>query len=180
MPVTPATQQTYAKKVIAVLDAAPANPQSPTLAELNAATFIQCHIYGDWLASTPEQSVVSGNRKMCSTTTPQLLGTVTYAVNEITYSYLPQEMGTAGAAGNEAIELLTEGTQQWVAEAHGLDGEGTDAFVADDVVNLYHIEWGVQRRGETGDGESAEASVSQSGVLVSGSEPIYDVVVPAT
>lgn len=176
---TPPVQETYAKKVIAVLDAAPADPNNPTLAELNAATFITCHIYGDWLVSTPNQNVVDGQRKMCKNVTPQRLGSTTYVVNEFTYSYVPQSMGTPGSAGNEAIELLTAGTEQWIAEAHGLDGT-TDAFVENDVVNLYNLELGTQRRGEAGGGtESAEAAVTQSGVLVDGSEPIYDIVAPA-
>lgn len=173
----PTTVKSQGNTVLIALATPPANPAAPTKAELNAGEFIICHIYGDFVA-TPAQNVGEGPRKGCTRVVPKQFGNVTYDISDIQYSYNPQELGTPGAAGNEAFELLAPGTELYLAEGVGLDGK-TDALATGDVVNLYHVETGEQRRGRTGDGEYDEFSVTQSLVMVDGAEPQYDYVVPA-
>lgn len=173
----PETTKSQGNKVVIVLTTPPANPSAPTLAELNAGLFVQCHIYGDF-SGTPSQNVGEGPRKMCTRVVPQQLGNVTYQIADWQYSYVPQQMGTPGAAGNEAIEALAPGTDVYVYEGPGIDG-GSGAVASGDVVNQYHLDCGVQRRGQTGDGEFDEFSVTQSFVMSNGEEPIFDYVVPA-
>lgn len=175
--VMPEEVSSQGNKILIVLDTPPAVPSAPTKAELNAGLFVQCHIYGNF-SGTPTQNVGSGPQKMCTKVTPQELGNITYEIADVQYSYVPQKMGTPGSAGNEAIEALTPGTDVYVAEGVGIDGK-TGALDTGDVVNLYHLECGVQRRGQTGDGEFDRFSVTQSFVLKNGAEPTFDYVVPA-
>lgn len=173
----PETVKSQGNKILIVLTTPPAAPAAPTLAELNAGLFVQCHLYGDF-SGTPNQNVGEGPRKMCSRVQPQQLGNVTYQIADIQYSYVPQELGTPGADGNEAIEALTPGTDVYVYEGAGIDGK-TGAVVAGDVLNAYHLDCGEQRRGQTGDGEYDEFSVTQSFVMSNGESPDFDYVVPA-
>ena len=173
----PETVQSQGNKILIVLNTPPAVPAQPTLAELNAGLFVQCHLYGDF-SGTPSQSTGTAPRKMCSRVEPQKLGNVTYQIADVQYSYVPQAMGTPGADGNEAIEALTPDTDVHVYEGPGIDGK-TAAVVAADVVNYYHLDCGAQRRGQTGTGEFDEFSVTQSFVLADGAEPVYDIVLAA-
>lgn len=173
----PETVKSQGNKILIVLNTPPANPEAPTLAELNAGLFVQCHLYGDF-SGTPNQNVGEGPRKMCSRVVPQQLGNVTYQIADVQYSYVPQALGTPGADGNEAIEALTPGTDVYVYEGVGIDGK-TGAVTAGDVLNGYHLDCGEQRRGQTGEGEFDEFSVTQSFVMADGSEPVFDIVAPA-
>jgi hypothetical protein len=175
--VMPETVKSQGNKILIVLTEPPAAPAAPTLAELNGGLFVQCHLYGDF-SGTPNQNVGEGPRKMCSRIVPQQLGNVTYQIADVQYSYVPQAMGTPGAPGNEAIEALAPGTDVYVYEGPGIDGT-TGAVATGDVLNGYHLDCGEQRRGQTGDGEFDEFSVTQSFVMANGEEPQFDYVVPA-
>lgn len=173
----PNTVKSDGNKILIVLTTPPAAPAAPTLAELNAGLFVQCHLYGNF-SGTPSQNTGEAPKKMCTRVVPQQLGNVTYQIADVQYSYDPQAMATPGADGNEAIEALTPGTDVYVYEGPGIDGK-TGAVTAGDVLNAYHLDCGVQRRGQTGDGEFDEFSVTQSFVMSNGEEPIFDYVVPA-
>lgn len=178
MPLTmPDTVKSQGNSVLVALTTPPAVPAAPTLAELNAGEFITCHIYGDF-GATPTQNVGEAPRKMCARSVPQEFGNVTYTVSDIQYSYVPQEAGTPGAAGNEAMEALATGATIYLVEGAGLDGK-TSALASGDVVNIYKVEAGEQRRGRTGDGEYDQFSIVQSFIMADGAEPQYDYVVPA-
>ena len=178
MPLTqPETVKSQGNTTLIVLTTPPAVVTAPTLAELNAGEFITVHVYGDF-GATPTQNVGSAPRKMGSRVEPQQLGNITYTINDISYSYVPQLTPTPSSPGNEAFEALTEGTEVYLVEGPGIDGL-TSALATDDVVNIYHVECGVQRRGRTGDGEFDEFNVQQSFVMVDGAEPQYDYEVPA-
>jgi hypothetical protein len=172
----PETVGSYGNASLVVLASAP-SLTAPTITVLEAGEAITCHVYGTF-ASAPTQTTGSSPRKMCQINEPQRLGSVTYTINDIQYSYNPQELGTPGAAGNEAFEALTPGTNVWLVERVGISGRNAD-FTAGELVNIYPVECGVQRRGQTGDGEFDEFSVTQSFVLVDGAEPSYDAVVTA-
>lgn len=173
----PPTVKSQGNTVLGVLTTAPAVPGAPTKAELNAGKFITCHIYGNFSAQ-PSQNVGEAPRKMCAKSIPQEFGNVTYPVNDLQYSYVPQDLGTPGSPGNEAFEAFAEGTEVYLFEGPGIDGE-SPSLATGDVINLYHVEAGLQRRGMTGDGEFDQFSVTQGFVMVDGSAPQYDYVVPA-
>ena len=173
----PATVKSQGFTTLIVLTTPPAVPSAPTKAELNAGEFITCHIYGEF-GATPSQNVGSSPRKMCSRVEPQQLGNVTYSINDIQYSYNPQEAASPGGDGNEAFDALAEDALVYLVEGPGLDGTSSVLATAD-VVNIYYVECGVQRRGRTGEGEFDEFSVTQSFVMVDGAEPQYDYAVPA-
>lgn len=175
--VMPETVKSQGNKVLIVFTTPPANPAAPTKAEINAALFVQCYLYGNF-SGTPNQEKGSAPQKMCTKVTPQQLGDVTYEIADVQYSYVPQKMGTPGNVGNKAIETLTQGTKLYVAEGVGIDGTKA-AVAAADVVNIYHLECGTQRRGQTGDGQFDEFSVTQSFVMANGEAPQFDYVVPA-
>lgn len=178
MPLTqPATVKSQGNTTLIVLTTPPAIPTAPTKAELNAGEFITCHVYGEF-GATPTQNVGSAPRKMCSRVEPQQLGNVTYSINDVSYSYNPQEAGAPAGDGNEAFDALTEGAEVYLVEGAGIDGL-TSVLATADVVNLYQVECGVQRRGKTGDGEFDEFNITQSFVMVDGAEPQYDYAVPA-
>lgn len=173
----PNTTPSQGNTVLIVLDAPPA-ATNYTLAELNAGTFITCHVYGDFSAP-PNQSVGESPRKMCKKVNPQRLGNVTYTISDVQYSYFPQGLNAPGEDGNEAMEALPEGAERWLIELPGVDGETSALQASTGVYNKYHVECGVQRRGRTGDGEYDEFSITQSFVMWEGAEPEYDKSVPA-
>lgn len=175
----PPTTKSLGNSVIIVLTTPPASATAPTKAELNAGKFITCHLWGEDTLFTPSQGTVDGPRKRCSKVVPKELGTTTYDVTDLQYSYVPQKTTTPGAAGNEAFEALDEGAIVYLVEGDGLDGK-TSALATADVISFGQVECGVQRRGRTGDGEADDFSVMQSFVLVDGASPVFDYAVPAT
>src|ERR1044072_5374513 len=102
----PEVVKSYGNTSLVVLSTAPAVLTAPTPTELSAGEIISCHVYGEFGAQ-PTQNTGSGPRKMCQINEPQELGSVTYTVNDIQYSYAPQALGTPGSPGNEAFEALT-------------------------------------------------------------------------
>jgi hypothetical protein len=103
----PVTKKSLGQKAVIVLTTPPAAGTGiPTLAEANAGKVLSLHFYGDF-AVTPAQNTGEGPRKLGSQFTPTQLGQVNYPAVDAQYSYDPQKVGTASAAGNEALEALT-------------------------------------------------------------------------
>lgn len=172
MTVMPETQKSQGYTRLVVLAAAPADAESITVAELTGGENITCYLYGDFNAGATE-NIGEGPRKMCARQVPQQFGNVTYTIDELMYSFLPQELDTA--PGNEAKAALTPGTTQHVVELPGLDGQGT-SFAAGDQYVYHKLDLGIQRRGRTGDGEFDEFAIRQSVIYADGGEPIEGVV----
>lgn len=178
MPVSPPTTSLFGKQVAIILTTPPASPSAPTLAELNAGIFIQCHTYG-MLSQQPEEETGTATRKTCATTQDTRRGPTTWPAIELQYSYRPQEAATPGAEGNEVYEALPEGIEVYAYFADGLDGEGTDALVTGDVVNRgFLVETGAQREGPTGDDSFAEAAVMQN-LFPRGGRTLHNYAAPA-
>jgi hypothetical protein len=94
---------------------------------------------------------------------------VNYPAVDAQYSYDPQKVGTVGAPGNEALEALTPGTTRTVIVINGVDGTQTTTLTNAMVTDVYLMQCGVQRKGQTGDGEFDELSVTQSLIVAGGS-----------
>lgn len=168
----PPTVKADGNKLVVLLTTPPAAPTGiPTVAEVNAALFAQLHMYGDF-AITPEQSTGQGPKKLGASQVPTQFGNTNYPAIECEYSYLPQEVATPGAPGNEVYEALVPGTVLTAAVFDGIDGD-VGEVAAGDVADIVKVEAGVRRKGRTGEGEFDEKSVKQALIIVGG-EPIAE------
>ena len=169
----PPTTKALANQLIILLTTPPASSTGiPTLAEVNAGLDAQCFIYGVFNV-TPTQNTGEGPRKNCRPNAPTNLGMVTYPAAEVQYSYMPQELGTPGHAGNKLYEALEPGATVTAVVLDGIPGV-TDAVVLGDVADVYDMTVGVRRKGQTGDGEFDEKSVTQALVVVGGAPVVED------
>lgn len=177
MPITlPPTEKALGRKVVVFLETPPAASTGiPTLVEVNAGLQASLHLYTPFNV-TPTQNTGEGPRKLGAKSVPQQNGLVTYPAVEVQGSYLPQSLGTPGAVGNEVYELMKDteaaGDQLTAVVFDGIDGD-TDPIPANAVGDVYLVEPGVIRKGQTGDGEFDELSFTTSLVIVGG-EPVVE------
>lgn len=175
MPITlPPTELALGKKIVVIHTTPPvAGTGIPTLVEVNAALQASLHLYTPFNV-TPTQNTGEGPRKLGAKSVPQQNGLVTYPAVEVQASYLPQELGTPGAVGNEVYEALktaeAAGSNLTVTVFDGIDGD-TDPIPTDAIGDVYLVTPGVIRKGATGDGEFDELSFTCSLVIVGG-EPV--------
>jgi len=168
----PPTAKALGRKVVVFLDTPPAAATGiPTTVEITAAMFGSLHLYTPFNVQ-PSQNTGEGPRKLGVQTVPTELGLTNFPAVDVQYSYLPQELGTPGADGNELYELLVPGTQVTVVVLNDLPGDSS-SVTAGDVADIFLMECGVRRKGETGDGEFDQFSVMQS-LIVVGGEPIAE------
>lgn len=172
----PLTEKAFARKVVVFLADAPAATTGiPTLTEVNAAFFASLHLYTPFNV-TPDQSTGQGPRKLGSESVPTQNGTVTYPAVEAQGSYLPQQLGTAGAPGNELYELMrdarADGERITTVVFDALNGD-IDTIPADSVGDVYLVEPGKIRKGSTGDGEFDEIAFTV-GLVIAGGQPIAE------
>jgi hypothetical protein len=164
----PPTVSALGNKVVVFLTTPPvATTGIPTLTEVNAALFASLHLYTPFNV-TPSQNTGEGPRKVGQRQVPTELGLVSFPAVEVSYSYVPQELGTPGSDGNELYEALVPGDQVTAVVLDGLDGENTSAVVAGDICDIYLMECGVRRKGQTGDDEYAKLNTLQSLIVVGG------------
>lgn len=173
----PPTTKSFANKVVVVLDTPPAAATGiPTTVEVNAALFASLHMYTPFNV-TPSQNSGEGLRKLGSKFSPTELGMTNYPAVDVQYSYVPQELGTPGADGNELYELMVPGDILTIVVLDGIDGE-TSAVTAGDVADVYLVECGIRRKAPTGDGEFDQFAITQS-LVIKGGEPVAEDVVLA-
>lgn len=170
----PPTANSLGRKVVVFLDTPPAAATGiPTLVETNAAMFASLHLYTPFNV-TPTQNTGEAPRKLGSKVAPQENGVVTYPAVEIQGSYLPQQLGTPGAEGNELYELIRDAyagdDRLTVVVFDDLDGE-LDAIPANAVGDVYLVEPGVVRKGQTGEGDLDQFSFMSS-LVITGGEPV--------
>lgn len=169
---SPPRTKALANTVVVFLTTPPAAATGiPTLVEVNAALFAQCHLYTPFDA-VPNQTTGEAPRPLCEDSAETEFGTTTFAPVEVQYSYMPQELGMPGADGNEVYEALEPGTQVTAVVLHGVSGK-TDTLVAGDVADVFKVEAGKRRKGQTGDGEFDKKSVTQA-LRIVGSGPIVE------
>lgn len=173
MPISlPPTEKALGRKVVVFLDTPPAATSGiPTLVEVNAGLQASLHLYTPFNV-TPNQNTGEGPRKLGAKTAPTENGIVTYPAVEVQGSYLPQELGTPGAVGNEVYEMFkdAEGERITAVVFDGLDGD-VDPIPANAVGDVYLVEPGVIRKGATGDGEFDHLSFTSS-LVIAGGEPV--------
>lgn len=173
MPISlPPTAKALGRKVVVFLDTPPASASGiPTTVEVTAAMFGALHLYTPFNVQ-PSQNTGEGPRKLGSQNVPTELGLTNFPAVDLQYSYMPQEVGTPGAPGNELYELLVPGSTVTVVVLNDLPGDSS-AVSAGDVADVYLMQCGVRRKGETGESEYDQFSVSQS-LIVVGGEPVAE------
>ena len=173
MPLTnPPVASSIGQRTVVILDPADVAAGSgiPTLTEANAGLFASLHFYGS-LRPVPTQNTGEGPKKMGSKFSPTKLGRITYPSIDAQASYLPQALATTGAAGNEVYESFVPGSQRIILVLDDKDAEATTALVANDMADIFLMDIGAQRKGETGDGEFDEFACTTA-LVVAGGEPI--------
>lgn len=136
----------------------------PTVAEMTAGILISNYLMPDWDGITGTQNK-GEDRRFGSKQVFQKLGRINNEVATLTYTYLPQELGTPGDEANEVYETLAPGTNGYLVLGYGLDAENDAAFVADDVVDVVPVTCGEQFKAARGSDEFAPLTVTQELVV---------------
>lgn len=167
----PPVDSALANQTVVILTTPPAASTGiPTVAEVNAGIFMQGYLYGRF-NTTPNQNTSEGPRKLGARTAPIKLGQVTYDAIEISYSYIPQQLGTPGHIGNKAYEALPPGVRVTAVVLDGKPGDTTTAVAVNDIADILLCNVGARAKGVTGDGEADELNVTQK-LTVDKGEPI--------
>lgn len=175
----PPTTKALANTVVAFLTTPPASPTGiPTVAEVNAALFAQCFIYGQF-APSRTRATGEGPTKLCSESSPTEAGRRTYDAVTVQGSYMPQELGTPGADGNELYEALEVDTQVTAVVLQGINGK-TDAVVAGDVADIYLMDVIERTKSMTGEGDFDKLSFTATLLVTEGEIVAEDHVLAAT
>lgn len=151
-------------KVVAALTVA--DLTAPALAtEVNAATSVElsCYLYPAGWAPTATTAKGTKPRRLCSTRDREQFNTTTYSIGDLQYVYDPQ--GDDAAAGNEAKELLTEGTKLYLIERIGLDAQD-EPMATGDRVRVHYVELGPQIPSGDRTDENGEFFITQSVIYV--------------
>lgn len=138
----------------------------PTAAEMTAGVIITGHLMPGWEGFAGTQNK-GDDRRFNSRETFQRLGRVAHEIAPLTYTYVPQELGTAGYEGNKIYEALAAGTVGFLVIGYGLDAEENAPFVATDVVDFAAATCGEQFKQAVGSDEFAPLTVTQE-LVVSG------------
>lgn len=135
-----------------------ADPEEPTIAELNAGVDLSCFIKGTFELSG--EQATGSDRRLCSKEDFQVLGRITRSLEPITYVYDPQ--AAASEPDNEAYETLKAGVTGFLAIRYGLDAQDT-AWAASQKVDVAPVECGFQKKdGIPEDDEFAKLTVTQT------------------
>lgn len=143
-----------------------------TLAEVNAGLKAACHIFGDF-NPTATQATGEGPAVMCEEYSETEFGRTTYEPVEVLYSYMPQELGTPGADGNELYEALEPDAIVTAVVLHGINAK-TDTLAAGDISDQFLMEAGTRRKDKTGDGDMDKKAVRQFLRVVNGGPIVED------
>lgn len=168
---TPTLGNTKVQGVVTIADAT-----APKLAtEIKAATSVEIScalLAAGW---SPEASTAKGERarRLCSKKGQETLNTTTYTLGALQYVHDPQ--ADDSAVGNEAREVLVEGTKIHLLERQGLDAEEVDWAVSQHTVDHY-VELGPQIRSGDRTDENGEFFITQELVYVKDG-PVYGVIV---
>lgn len=125
---------------------------------------ISCFLMPDWAGPSAAQNL-GDSRRFCSRQTFQQGGRTTWSIAPLSYTYLPQELGTPGHAGNEVYEALAAGNTGVVIIGYGIDPAAN--FAAGDIADLFPVECLAQTKPANGSDEFAPLIVTQT-LAVSG------------
>lgn len=136
----------------------------PTVAEMAAGVLIGTYLLPGWEGFTGSQNK-GEDRRFASRQVFQKLGRTNHEVAPLSYTYVPQELGTPGYAANEVYETLAEDTTGYLVLGYGLDAELDAPFIATDVVDFAPVTCGEQFKASVGSDEFAPLPVTQELVV---------------
>ena len=151
-------------KVTAALSVA--NLAAPKIAtELNAATSVDmsCYLYpAGW---NPSATTNKGTKppRLCSKNTQEQFNRTAYALADLQYVHDPQ--AADAAVGNEARELLVEGTEVVLVERQGLDAQD-DPYTLGEFVISHKVVLGPQVWSGDRTDENGEFFITQAVIYV--------------
>lgn len=138
-----------------------ASQAAPTATEINSASGLDLsgYIYAEeFEGANVDTTRVSAPRRVSDTVIYEGIGTSTWTMSDLVYSFDPQ--AAALSNGKKAYEKLTEGTSGYLVRRFGVDRNTTPA--AGQFVSVFPVTFGPQVEDEVGDGENAEVAIRQS------------------
>lgn len=135
-----------------------ASVTAPSVAVVNAGVDISCFLLPDWDGPSGTQNK-GEQRRFSSKETFDVLGRTKNSVAPLSYTYLPQELGTPGHAANELYEALAPGNTGFLVVGYGIDP--AVPFAAGDIVDVVPVEAGVRNKSARGSDEFAPLTVTQ-------------------
>lgn len=121
-----------------VLATALADPNAPTIAELDAAVDISCYLTPDGFAFAQEQAVITDDR-LCSTQTFNKGGRKSYT---LTLTGIDNTNSDNEAEFNQFVDTLVEGSSLTVVARYGVPYE--EAYAAAQTVRVIPIDVGAK------------------------------------
>lgn len=118
--------------------------EAPTIAELNALTAIDlsCYLTRTGFAPNASENTATDER-LCSKQVYEDFGTVTYTIGDLVYVYDAQDLVDTEGVNRAYLELKRD-TVGFLVVAWGK--EATEEWAAGDVVDIYPVKLGVQRK----------------------------------
>ena len=136
------------------------NPDSPSLAILNAASALDVSKMFFASSALPSQStnLARAPKRIGDAETYEFVGETNPSFGEARYSFNPQ--GAAASTGKLAYEKFPAGTAGFMVNRLGLDRD-TD-LATGQFVTSYPVEFGPQQETREGDAEGAEVAIVQT------------------
>jgi hypothetical protein len=158
-PIRPSGVQAFGKEKWAFVPAI-ADTAAPTVAEVTSASGLDLtgYLYADQFEGTTiDQGTNTSPRRIADTRVFGVLGTSTYNISPLVYSFDPQ--AAALSNGKKAFEKLTPGTTGYLVRRFGID-RNTD-FAAGQFIDVFAVTFGDQNVIKTAADETGEVAISQ-------------------
>lgn len=158
-PVRPSATKAYLREKIIFVPTL-TDPQSPSLAELNAASSLDVTKMFFASSARPSQStnLARAPRRLGDGETYEFVGESQSTLGEVRYSFNPQ--GAASSDGKKAFEKFPAGTTGYLVWRMGIDRDAD--LATGQFVTSYPVEFGPQHETTEGDGEAAEVGIVQT------------------
>lgn len=158
-PTRPAGTKAYLRKKIVFVPTGTYNPDSPSLAVLNAATALDVTkmLYASSANPTSSTNMARQPKRVGDGESYEFVGESQASIGEIRYSF--NQQGAALDATVKAFEKFVPGTTGYLVYRYGIDRD-TDLAVGQ-FVTSYPVEFGPQMEVEEGEGEGAETGIAQ-------------------
>lgn len=158
-PTRPAGTKMYLRKKVIFVPTGTYNPDSPSLAILNAASALDVTKMFYESSADPSQStnMARAPKRVGDGASYEFVGESQASIGEVRYSFNPQ--GAALSTGKLAYEKFPAGTTGYLVYRYGIDRD-TD-LATGQFVTSYPVEFGEQTEVPEGDAEGAEVAIVQ-------------------
>lgn len=127
------------KTKLAILAIAPADPEAPTVTELEAGIDASCNIAKTGYTLGPTTSETINDPELCVDVNATVYGASNFEATFSVFRFFDEETGQVDAVSDEVFEALrTKGVEVWIAERE-TGKKSTDPFEAGDEVSLYRV-----------------------------------------